>query len=165
MTQAQVATIIGKTQQTVANWEAGAAQPDANTLFVLCDLYKISIDDTFGGGRNVKVTSGEMAIIEHYRVLDSYGKEAVTLVIDAEYRRCKAMGKVEASVSHAVEGGAAIGEICALIDLFSQASAKTREQALGLLSEEGGKYPDKLGDRIVGNIAKNAQNQTESADS
>lgn len=48
MTQKQVAEILGRRQQIVGHWETGYAQPDANTLFELCDIYGISIDEAFG---------------------------------------------------------------------------------------------------------------------
>lgn len=35
LTQLQVAEALGRPQQTVANWELGRSQPDANTLFSL----------------------------------------------------------------------------------------------------------------------------------
>ena len=48
MTQKQVATAIGRTQQIVGHWETGYSQPDADTLFSLCDLYGASVDKAFG---------------------------------------------------------------------------------------------------------------------
>ena len=39
MTQKEVAEKIGRTQQIVGHWETGYAQPDANTLFTLCNSY------------------------------------------------------------------------------------------------------------------------------
>ena len=48
LTQQQVAEKFGRKQQVVGHWETGYAQPDANTLFELCDLYGISIDEAFG---------------------------------------------------------------------------------------------------------------------
>lgn len=48
MTQKQVAEMLGRRQQIVGHWETGYAQPDANTLFELCDIYGLSIDEAFG---------------------------------------------------------------------------------------------------------------------
>ena len=48
MTQKQVAEIIGRKQQIIGHWETGYSQPDADTLFSLCDLYGVSIDEAFG---------------------------------------------------------------------------------------------------------------------
>ena len=42
MTQREVAEKIGRTQQIIGHWETGYSQPDANTLFVLCDIYGVS---------------------------------------------------------------------------------------------------------------------------
>ena len=47
-TQAQAAAQIGRKQQTLASWEIAQAQPDAGTLFELCRLYGVSMDETFG---------------------------------------------------------------------------------------------------------------------
>lgn len=48
LTQKQVAEQIGRRQQIIGHWETGYAQPDANTLFELCDIYDLSIDEAFG---------------------------------------------------------------------------------------------------------------------
>lgn len=47
LSRPQVAELIGKSQKTIEHWESGYAQPDANTLFELCDLYGVSIDEVF----------------------------------------------------------------------------------------------------------------------
>lgn len=91
MTQLQVADKIGKRQQTICNWETGYSQPDANTLFTLCNLYGISIDDTFGGGQHVIVSSSEKRHIDIYRSLDDHGKRIVDLVIKEEAARMAAI--------------------------------------------------------------------------
>ena len=46
-TQKEAASAIGRKQQTLASWETGQSQPDANTLFQLFDFYGISVDDAF----------------------------------------------------------------------------------------------------------------------
>jgi len=48
LTQKEAATKLGRPQQTLASWETGKSQPDANTLFQLCDLYGVSVDYAFG---------------------------------------------------------------------------------------------------------------------
>lgn len=90
LTQLQVAETLGKRQQTIGNWETGYAQPDANTLFALCDLYNISIDDAFGGGRHVVVSSSEKEHLEKYRTLDDHGKRVVDFLLNEEAARVSA---------------------------------------------------------------------------
>ena len=42
----EVGTAVGKSGKTVSAWEKGRAQPDADTLLLLCKLYNIpSFDD------------------------------------------------------------------------------------------------------------------------
>lgn len=48
LTQMQAAAKINRKQQTLASWETGQSQPDANTLFVLCAMYGVSVDEAFG---------------------------------------------------------------------------------------------------------------------
>ena len=47
LTQKQVAEMLGRRQQVIGHWETGYAQPDANTLFELCDIYDIDVDAAF----------------------------------------------------------------------------------------------------------------------
>ncbi|WP_180950956.1 helix-turn-helix transcriptional regulator [Marasmitruncus massiliensis] len=47
-TQKQAAEKVGRKQQTLASWETGQSQPDADTLFALCDIYGVSVDEAFG---------------------------------------------------------------------------------------------------------------------
>lgn len=48
LTQDGLAKLVGKKQQTVASWECGQGQPDANMLFTLFDIFGTSIDCAFG---------------------------------------------------------------------------------------------------------------------
>lgn len=111
MTQLQVADKIGKRQQTICNWETGYSQPDANTLFTLCNLYGISIDDTFGGGQHVIVSSSEKRHIDIYRSLDDHGKRIVDLVIKEEAARMAAIPSTmedQAEIARERYGGATV---------------------------------------------------------
>lgn len=84
MTQKQVAEILGRRQQIVGHWETGYAQPDANTLFELCDIYGISIDDAFG--KKKETEAAEFA--RKFEALDTHGKRIVQAVLEIEYGRC-----------------------------------------------------------------------------
>lgn len=48
MTQKAAAEKINRKQQTLASWETGQSQPDANTLFILCSTYGTTVDKAFG---------------------------------------------------------------------------------------------------------------------
>ena len=54
LTQKQVAEFLNRPQQTIASWETGKSQPDANALFVLFQILGRSIDDAFGFSDNTK---------------------------------------------------------------------------------------------------------------
>ena len=84
MTQKQVAEILGRRQQIVGHWETGYAQPDANTLFELCDIYGISIDDAFGK----KKEDEDPQFAAMFAKLDAHGKRIVQAVLEIEYERC-----------------------------------------------------------------------------
>lgn len=88
-TQLQVAKMLQRPQQTLASWESGKSQPDANTLFELFRVLGRSVDEAFGFTvESFNVTARERAHIEKYRALDIYGQDTVTVVLEAELRRC-----------------------------------------------------------------------------
>lgn len=47
-TQAQVAKALNRPQQSIANWEVGRSQPDANTLFELFKFLNADLNSAFG---------------------------------------------------------------------------------------------------------------------
>ena len=63
-TQKEAASAIGRKQQTLASWETGQSQPDANTLFQLFDFYGVSVDVAFGLVKNTPAPpSGEAGVL------------------------------------------------------------------------------------------------------
>lgn len=89
MTQKEVAEKLGRTQQIVGHWETGYAQPDANTLFILCDIYGVTVDDAFGFKRNNNnISKEEYDHIKKYRFISEHspeGASVVDTVLDREY--------------------------------------------------------------------------------
>lgn len=56
--------------KTIYGWESGQAQPDADTLMILCEIYNIdNVLETFGysDGSNFHVTNFEKKLITSYR--------------------------------------------------------------------------------------------------
>lgn len=84
-TQRQVAEVIGRTQQIIGHWETGYSQPDANTLFILCGLYGVSVDDAFGFSDKkiaVALTKTDREIVNLLHTLSSDGQAKVKEYID-----------------------------------------------------------------------------------
>lgn len=58
LTQMQVALQLGRPQQTIANWEVGRSQPDANTLFELFQVLNADLNESFGFAPEQKTSPG-----------------------------------------------------------------------------------------------------------
>jgi transcriptional regulator with XRE-family HTH domain len=81
LTQAQVAKEVGVKQQSVALWENGRSQPDANMLFVLCALYGTTVDRAFGFD-DASLNDDEIAIIKKYRACRPESQDAIRLIVN-----------------------------------------------------------------------------------
>ena len=94
LTQAQVAKALGRPQQTIANWEVGRSQPDANTLFELFKLLGADLNTSFGffpGRKNAPLYSSEaMKLAADYDELDEHGRRVIRIVADEELSRHEA---------------------------------------------------------------------------
>lgn len=87
-TQKEVAELLGRKQQIVGHWETGYSQPDANTLFTLCELYGTTVDAAFGfKKKDISITKEDLRFIEMYHALDAHGKEMVDFTLEKEYER------------------------------------------------------------------------------
>lgn len=71
-TQKEVAELLGRKQQVVGHWETGYAQPDANTLFLLCKIYDADLNEAFGFGNKKSPAPAEAETEE----------EVASLVVD-----------------------------------------------------------------------------------
>lgn len=59
-TQKEIAELLGRKQQIIGHWETGYSQPDANTLFLLCDLYGTTVDHAFGFNKNNRLIDNNL---------------------------------------------------------------------------------------------------------
>ena len=90
-TQKEAAEKLGKKQQTIASWETGQSQPDANTLFFICSIYGTTVDEAFGFTKNKQRFSPEdIQLVQKYHDLDPHGREMVDFVLDKEHARVTA---------------------------------------------------------------------------
>ena len=88
LNQEELAERIGSKYRSVSTWENGTAKPDYATLIRLCDVLKTSPNHLLGFDLSVDTPSlAEWAILHKYRDIDEIGKDAVSAVLDAEYRR------------------------------------------------------------------------------
>ena len=88
LNQEELAERIGSKYRSVSTWENGTAKPDYATLIRLCDVLKTSPNHLLGFDLSVDTPSiEEWAILHKYRDIDEIGKDAVSAVLDAEYRR------------------------------------------------------------------------------
>lgn len=138
LTQSFVAEQLNRPQQTIANWEIGRSQPDANTLFLLFHVLGVGIDEAFGirtKKENAPLYSSEaMKLADDYENhMDDRGRETVRAVADFEIARKKVREQRE-QMEMAEE---IAPEVCYIVPLFlTPMSAGT-----GMPAEED-EYPE-----------------------
>ena len=83
MTQQEVANKIGRKQPIIGHWETGYSQPDANTLFMLCDIFGTTVDEVFGFNKDRPfISSKDKSLLNKYHSLDLHGQQTVNIVLD-----------------------------------------------------------------------------------
>ena len=111
MTQKELGSKVGVTEVTVGNWERGVKLPGLQVLIALGKALDVSIDTMTGfepphiagtGGHLADFT--EASLLEKFRKLDKYGRQAVVSLCDIEYARTRAYKNNGAKSS----GGAAV---------------------------------------------------------
>ena len=86
--QEELAERIGAKYRSISTWENGTAKPDCLTIVRICEVLNITPNHLLGYNMNVDTPSlNEWAILHKYRDIDEIGKDAVSAVLDAEYRR------------------------------------------------------------------------------
>lgn len=99
-TQKELSTLLNVKTTTISTWERAASLPDAETLFDLCKIFRISLADIYGhdsieDSSSYHVTKIEKCILEKYRISDDFTKElvhrALGITADASDRK---MGKI-----------------------------------------------------------------------
>lgn len=90
LTQEELAKLVGKSKNVISNWERGDNKPDADTLFLLCDILNVDANFLLGweNNQNLSLSLKEQDYIKKYRDLDDHGKDLVDTVLLKEHERC-----------------------------------------------------------------------------
>ena len=83
LTQQNLASVIGVSQQAIQKYETGKNEPDLETLMKLADTFKVSVDYLIGHtpqGKdpNYAISSIEFEMIESYRKLETGLQNIIT---------------------------------------------------------------------------------------
>lgn len=77
VTQKQLAEGINTAATTISGWERGAATPDIDTLFLICNYLQVSLNDMCGilsDEESFSVTADEKNLIATYKKLNEEGR-------------------------------------------------------------------------------------------
>lgn len=86
LTAKEVGKQIGKSDKTVSGWEHGRGQPDADMLFLLCEIYNIdSIADFYAdnndGDSRYSLSPDEMELVSIYRTLNAETRSVIMATV------------------------------------------------------------------------------------
>ena len=85
--------------------------PKLSNMLAICRALDCSLDYIVSGvpenHHNYTLSEGEIALVEHYRRLDSHGSELVALVLDKEYERVTAQSYAPAATAGAIHESSA----------------------------------------------------------
>jgi phage repressor protein C with HTH and peptisase S24 domain len=103
MTCREVALLLNKSEKTVSAWEHCNGQPDADTLFALCKIYKMSsVDEMLGQTSESNLLNTlrieEKDLIDAYRQLTTNSKQIVMSVARLELNHIHAVKQGETPI-------------------------------------------------------------------
>ena len=89
-TQKEIGDLIGKKQQSIAAWESAKSMPDADTIFLICDLYNMSPNELYYAYKQEKAPTDELQgldvdekrLIGGFRCLDDVERGSVLTIVE-----------------------------------------------------------------------------------
>ncbi len=104
LTQKELADKLGVKHNSISSWENGTNSIDIETLFKLCEIFDISVNDMYGiYTADQYLNLPEQDLIHKYRFIDEKGKHTVDTVLEMEYNKCNNIQLLPNS-AHAIEG-------------------------------------------------------------
>ncbi len=100
LSQKEFAQKLGAAPSRVSSWETGANSTDIDTLFQICEVLNVSINDMceIYPDANVLLSYLEQDHIKKYRDLDPHGKEMVDFTLLKEWERSTAEARTAEKV-------------------------------------------------------------------
>lgn len=81
-----LADTAGVSKSAVSHWLAGDNSPNIEVLAKICLAYDVRLSEMLN--EKIEVSLGDKELLKKYHSLDDYGKEAVSSILDIEYKRC-----------------------------------------------------------------------------
>ena len=93
MTQANVSACLKIARETYSRYESGEREMTYESLVLLADLYKVSVDYLLGRYEKnpVLLDDVEFVVIKKYRRLDERGKNTIHALLDYELLQAQAI--------------------------------------------------------------------------
>jgi repressor LexA len=85
LTQKALAYALGVSHNTISQWESGTNSIDIDTLYRVCKILCVSINDMYGAYANAlteQYSKAEKKIIDDFRLLNTEGQEKIIEYID-----------------------------------------------------------------------------------
>ena len=85
ITQARLAEQLGISQQAVANWEKGLANPSTDMLKILSDYFNVSTDYLLGNDEKQPLVFNEeeLQLVSGYRELSEANRSVISRIMSA----------------------------------------------------------------------------------
>ena len=98
LTQTELGELIGVTGSAITNYEKETSHPKESIMYKLFDALNVDANYLFQDVVNIPkkvndVTLSEFEHIKKYRILDSYGRDLVDMVLNKETERMEALEK------------------------------------------------------------------------
>ena len=95
LTQAKIANMLGVSRTTVTMWEAGASQPDNETLLQIADILGTSVDELLGSTKKA-LTPKEVNALPEAQAL----REVMETLSPEDRQRVLEFGRGLAATAH-----------------------------------------------------------------
>ena len=103
LTQKALAGLLGVSHNTISQWENGTNAIDMDSLFTVCEIFKVSVNDMYGKYSNdlmESFTSNEKQLLLDYRKLNKEGMEYIRQTMEMavsmeKYKKYASVSNVE----------------------------------------------------------------------
>ena len=84
--QKDLASLLNLSEAAISQYESGRREPDIQTLCLLADYFKITVDELIGHSPTISdalISDDELSLIADYRMLGQADKERLQKIISA----------------------------------------------------------------------------------